>query len=58
MAYGVASFGNDYVRDNWIVGKLDSFLTNSLSNEARFMYGRDFEFEFNQTPTRTKHPTW
>jgi len=51
VAYGMASFGNDYVRDNWIVGKLDSFLTNNLSNEARFMYGRDFEFEFNQTPT-------
>jgi hypothetical protein len=51
VAYGEASFGNDYVRDNWLVGKLDSFLTTNLSNEARFMYGRDFEFEFNQTPT-------
>ena len=51
VAYGMASFGNDYVRDNWIVGKLDSFITNKWSNEARFMYGRDFEFEFNQTPT-------
>ena len=51
VAYGMESFGNDYVRDNWIVGKLDSFITNKLSNEARFMYGRDFEFEFNQVPT-------
>jgi hypothetical protein len=51
VAYGVASFGNDYVRDNWIVGKLDSFLSTNWSNEARYMYGRDFEFEFNQTPT-------
>ena len=51
VAYGMSSFGNDYVRDNWIVGKLDSFITNKWSNEARFMYGRDFEFEFNQTPT-------
>jgi hypothetical protein len=51
VAYGMASFGNDYVRDNWIVGKLDSFITNKWSNEARFMYGRDFEFEFNQAPT-------
>jgi carboxypeptidase family protein/TonB-dependent receptor-like protein len=50
-AYGTSSFGNDYVRDNWIVGKLDSFLTSSLSNEVRYMYGRDFEFEKNQTPT-------
>ena len=52
VAYGMSSFGNDYVRDNWMVAKLDSFITNNLSNEARFMYGRDFEFEFNQTPTQ------
>ena len=51
VAYGMSSFGNDYVRANWIVGKLDSFLTSNISNEARYMYGRDFEFEFNQTPT-------
>ncbi len=51
VAYGMSSFGNDYVRDNWIVGKLDSFFSTNWSNEARYMYGRDFEFEFNQTPT-------
>ena len=51
VAYGQASWGNDYVRDNWIVGKLDSFITSALSNEVRYMYGRDFEFENNQTPT-------
>jgi len=55
VAYGVASFGNDYVRDNWIVGKLDSFITPTLSNEVRYMYGRDFEYEFNQTPTSYEH---
>ena len=51
VAYGMASFGNDYVKDNWIVGKLNTFLGNNLNNEARYMYGRDFEFEFNQQPT-------
>ena len=51
VAYGMSSFGNDYVRDNWIVGKLDTFVTPTFSNEVRYMYGRDFEFEFNQTPT-------
>jgi hypothetical protein len=51
VAYGMSSFGNDYVRDNWIVGKLDTFITAPLSNEVRFMYGRDFEFEYNQPPT-------
>jgi hypothetical protein len=51
VAYGLSSFGNDYVRDNWIVGKLDSFITPAWSNEARYMYGRDFEYETNQAPT-------
>jgi hypothetical protein len=51
VAYGTSSFGNDYVRDAWIVGKLDTFIKPNLSNEIRYMYGRDFEFEDNQTPT-------
>jgi len=51
VAYGLASFGNDYVRDNWIVGKLDTYITAGISNEVRYMYSRDFEYEFNQTPT-------
>src|SRR6266849_6177066 len=48
---GIASFGNDYVKDTWGVAKLVSLLTNSLSNEVRYQYGRDFEFENTQTPT-------
>lgn len=51
VAYGMRSWGNDYVRDNWIVGKLDSFITKTVSNEVRYMYSRDFEYENNQTPT-------
>ncbi len=49
--YGVASFGNDYVRDTWGVAKLYSILSNNISNELRFQYGRDFEYEFAQSPT-------
>jgi Carboxypeptidase regulatory-like domain/TonB dependent receptor-like, beta-barrel len=49
--FGIASFGSDYVRDTWGVAKLVSSLTTTLSNEARFQYGRDFEFEFAQPPT-------
>ena len=49
--FGVASFGNDYVNATWGVAKLYTTLTNTLSNEARFQYGRDFEFEFAQAPT-------
>ena len=51
VGYGMASFGNDYVRDNWIIAKLDTFITNATSNEIRYQYSRDFEYEFNQTPT-------
>jgi hypothetical protein len=46
--FGIASFGNDYVRETWGVAKLYTSLTSNLSNEARFQYGRDFEFEFAQ----------
>ena len=46
--FGIASFGNDYVRETWGVAKLFTTLTSTLSNEARFQYGRDFEFEFAQ----------
>jgi len=49
--FGVASFGNDYVRTTWGVAKLYTTITNTLSNEARFQYGRDLEFEFPQAPS-------
>src|SRR5579871_5918075 len=48
--FGNASFGNDYVRTTWGVAKLYTTVTNTLSNEARFQYGRDLEFEFPQAP--------
>ena len=48
---GTASFGNDFVKDTWGVAKLNSTLTSTIANELRFQYGRDFEFENNQTPT-------
>jgi len=47
---GVASFGNDFVSETWGIAKLDSMITSNLSNELRFQYGRDFEFEFSQQP--------
>ena len=48
---GIASFGDDFVKDTWGVAKLDSTLTSSIVNEIRYQYGRDFEFEFTQKPT-------
>jgi hypothetical protein len=48
---GTSTFGNDYVRVTFGIAKLDTVITKSISNEVRYQYGRDFEFEFNQTPT-------
>lgn len=50
-AYGIHSFGNDYVKDTWGVAKLDTQFTTAITNQLRFQYGRDFEFENNQGPT-------
>ncbi|HWZ44611.1 MAG TPA: TonB-dependent receptor [Candidatus Saccharimonadales bacterium] len=47
---GIASFGDDFVKNTWGVAKLDSLITNNLANQLRFQYGRDFEFEFSQKP--------
>jgi hypothetical protein len=48
---GIATFGNDFVRDTFGITKLDTVITSKISNEIRYQYGRDFEFEFGQTPT-------
>jgi hypothetical protein len=49
--FGIASFGNDFVKDTWGIAKLDTMLSNTMNNELRFQYGRDFEYENNQPPT-------
>jgi Carboxypeptidase regulatory-like domain/TonB dependent receptor len=51
VANGVSSFGSDYVDVTFGIAKLDTVITNSLSNEVRYQYGRDFEFEYGQAPT-------
>ena len=50
VAFGTNSFGNDYVRVTFGIAKLDTVITDHLTNEIRYQYGRDFEFEFNQPP--------
>ncbi len=51
ISNAIASFGNDYVKDTFIIGKLDSLITNLVSNEIRYQYGRDFEYETPQVAT-------
>jgi hypothetical protein len=49
--FGIASFGNDFVKDTWGIAKLDTMFSTTINNELRFQYGRDFEYENNQPPT-------
>ena len=49
--FGIASFGNDYVKTTWGIVRLDTAISNSISNQVRYQYGRDFEFENPQSPT-------
>ncbi len=54
--YGIASFGNDYVSEDWGIARWNYFLTANLLNEARYQFGRDFESEFAQPPTSFEQP--
>ena len=54
--YGIASFGNDYVSEDWGIARWNYFLTANLLNEARYQFGRDFESEFAQKPTPFEQP--
>src|SRR5580704_17849494 len=47
---GIESFGNDYVKDDWGVAKLITTISSTMTNELRYQYGRDFEFENGQNP--------
>ena len=47
---GIESFGNDYVKEDWAIAKLISTVSSSVTNELRYQYGRDFEFENGQNP--------
>ena len=47
---GIESFGNDYVKEDWGIARLITTVTSSMTNELRYQYGRDFEFENGQNP--------
>lgn len=47
---GIESFGNDYVKEDWGIARLISTGSSNLTNELRYQYGRDFEFENGQSP--------
>ncbi len=48
---GVESWGNDGVNDDWTTARFNSVLGSRMTNEVRFQWGRDFEFQSSQDPT-------
>ncbi|SNS75169.1 TonB-dependent Receptor Plug Domain [Granulicella rosea] len=54
--YGRASFGNDFVKEDFGIMRLASTLSSTMTNELRFQYGRDFEYGTSQTPTGNEQP--
>src|SRR5215469_12579811 len=47
---GIESFGNDYVKEDWGIARLTTSINPTITNELRYQYGRDFEFENGQAP--------
>ena len=47
---GRRSFGDDFVKVDSLNLRLQSTLTTNILNEARFQYGRDFEYQNSQQP--------
>jgi len=50
VSRGTDSFGNDYVKDDTAVARWTSNWGSSITNEFRFVWGRDFEFENTTAP--------
>ncbi len=50
VSRGIESFGNDYVKDDWGIARVTSTLSTTMTNELRYQYGRDFEYENGQPP--------
>jgi len=44
------SFGDDFVKVDNVNARLNSTISSSILNEARFQYSRDFEFALSQEP--------
>jgi hypothetical protein len=55
-SYGIASFGDDHVTDDVLIGRWNTFLTANLMHELRVQYGRDFESEFSTAPSAFEQP--
>jgi outer membrane receptor protein involved in Fe transport len=50
VARGLDSFGDDFVKDDTGIARWVSTISPTVTNEVRFQYGRDFEYEFANPP--------
>ncbi|HEY0308755.1 MAG TPA: carboxypeptidase-like regulatory domain-containing protein [Acidobacteriaceae bacterium] len=48
--YGNHSFGDSYVKTDFGIMRLATVVSQSLVNEFRFQYGRDFEYQLSSPP--------
>ena len=46
----IDNFGDDFVDIDWVTLRLNSTISNSLLNEARYQWGRDKETQFSAPP--------
>jgi hypothetical protein len=54
--YGVSSFGNDFVKEDFGIFRLATVLNPSMVNSFLFQYGRDFEYEASQKSSPNEQP--
>jgi hypothetical protein len=54
--YGRASFGNDFIKEDFGIFRLNTVLNSNTVNSFLFQYGRDFEYESSQTPLPNEQP--
>jgi len=48
--YAIDTFGTDFVKLDYGVARLNTLISNSITNEVRYQYGRELNDEGNQTP--------
>jgi len=49
--FGVASFGNSIVKDDWGIMRWNAFVSASRMNDLLLQYGRDFEAQLSTPPS-------
>jgi len=47
---GRNDYGNDYVKIDWGIARLVTILSNSMTNELRYQYGRELDDEYMNKP--------